>query len=95
MQDFRPVPYQQRWITDELLAWRVNPWFDDRRTPQVETRPELLQRSLTLAMSWLVEQYGDHPEQWTWGRLHPAVVGDAEYPLAELSLAVSDSPTEL
>ena len=75
MQDYRYIPFHQRFITQDLLAWDANPWFDDRRTPQVETRRELLQRSLSRAVARLVEDFGDDPERWTWGRLHPALFG--------------------
>ena len=75
MHDFRHLPFQQRFITQDLLAWGANPWFDDRRTPRVETRRELLQGSLSRAVAWLVEHYGNDVERWTWGRLHPALFG--------------------
>jgi penicillin amidase len=53
-----------------LMAQPDSPWFDDRTTPQVETRDDMVQRSLTDAMAWLGGAYGDSPEKWTWGRLH-------------------------
>ena len=45
-------------------------WFDDTTTAPVETRDEIVGRSLADAVSWLRERYGDSPEQWTWGKLH-------------------------
>jgi penicillin amidase len=53
-----------------LMAQPDSPWFDDRTTPQVETRDDMVQRSLTDAITWLASAYGDDPEKWTWGRLH-------------------------
>ncbi len=72
---FRRFPFHQRSITPELLAWDANPWFDDRTTPEVETRQELLHQSLADAVVWLAEHYGKDPAKWRWGRLHRALLG--------------------
>ena len=88
MRDFRHFPFQQRFITPELLAWNANPWFDDRKTPQVETRQDLLQHSLTHAVAWLVEHQGKDPARWTWGRLHRAPFG--HLPLGQAGVAPLD-----
>jgi penicillin amidase len=44
--------------------------FDDTSTPQVETRDDILRRSLSNAVAWLSRHYGPNPKDWTWGRLH-------------------------
>ena len=44
--------------------------FDDTSTPQVETRDDILRRSLSNAVTWLNKHYGPNPKEWTWGRLH-------------------------
>ena len=54
----------------EMMAQADNPWFDDVTTPQVETRDEIVRRSLANAADWLSERYGDAPKKWEWGRLH-------------------------
>ena len=54
----------------EMMAQADNPWFDDVTTPQVETRDEIVRRSLADAAAWLSERYGDAPKKWEWGRLH-------------------------
>jgi len=44
--------------------------FDDVSTPQVETRDDIVRRSLSDAVAWLSKHYGPNPSEWTWGRLH-------------------------
>lgn len=88
MRDFRRYPFHQTSITRDLLGWKGNPWFDDRRTPAVETREELLRRSLAGAVAWLVEHHGDDPKEWTWGRLHRATFG--HLPLGQAGVAPLD-----
>jgi penicillin G amidase len=54
----------------KIMSQSDNPWLDDKTTPQVETREEIVRRSLADAVAWLSERYGNDPAQWTWGRLH-------------------------
>ncbi|HSJ59367.1 MAG TPA: penicillin acylase family protein [Anaerolineae bacterium] len=57
-----------------LIALMAHPdslWFDDGATPAIETRDEIVKRSLDDAIAWLQAEYGDDPDGWTWGRLHP------------------------
>lgn len=54
-----------------LMAQADTAWFDDTTTPQVETRDDTVQLSLADAIAWLSERYGDQPNKWEWGRLHP------------------------
>jgi penicillin amidase len=54
----------------DWMAQADNPWFDDVTTPQVETRDDIVRRSLGDAVLWLSEGYGEDPETWEWGRLH-------------------------
>jgi penicillin amidase len=53
-----------------LMSQPDSPWFDDKTTPQVETRDDMLRRSLADAVTWLSSKDGDNPDRWTWGRLH-------------------------
>jgi penicillin G amidase len=57
-------------FTIALLHDRTNEWFDDRTTPQIEQRSEIVQQSFERAVAWLEEHYGTAPERWTWGRAH-------------------------
>ena len=54
----------------EMMADAESPWFDDSTTPARETRDEVVSQSLTDALAWLEEHYGQDPGGWQWGRLH-------------------------
>lgn len=64
-----------RWlaVVTGLLEDADNPWWDDRRTVNVvESRDELLARSLTEARLELTVELGKTADDWDWGRLHTA-----------------------
>ncbi len=70
MEDYRGEHYTHVPMMVDLMAQADSPWFDDVTTAQVETRDDIVRRSLADAVAWLSERYGDAPEQWEWGRLH-------------------------
>jgi penicillin amidase len=47
-----------------------SPFWDDRNTPAVESRADILARALADATRRLRENFGPDPAQWTWGRAH-------------------------
>ncbi|HSN76217.1 MAG TPA: penicillin acylase family protein, partial [Anaerolineae bacterium] len=47
-----------------------SPWWDDVRTPQVETQAEVTARAFTLAVEQLQATQGDDPKRWRWGDMH-------------------------
>jgi acyl-homoserine-lactone acylase len=55
---------------DHLLGRDDSPFWDDRRTPQVENKPAILARSLVLAQAFCEQQLGTDPGKWQWGKLH-------------------------
>lgn len=55
---------------DHLLARDDSPFWDDIRTPQVETKPEILARSLAASIQLLESQLGSDRTAWQWGKLH-------------------------
>ncbi len=57
---------------EDLLADPRSPWFDDRGTPQVETRDEIIRRAMDDAVKELTERLGPNMEKWRWGDLHTA-----------------------
>jgi penicillin amidase len=62
-----------RWaeVVRTLLHDPQNPWWDDRRTPNVvETRDEILRQALVQARLNLTSELGKDPSTWQWGRLH-------------------------
>ena len=62
-----------RWfeVVTQLLNRPRDPWWDDRRTPDVvESRDEVLRRALSQARLQLTSTLGKDPDRWAWGRLH-------------------------
>jgi penicillin amidase len=57
-------------VTARLLAGGTSSWFDDVRTPAVETRDDILRRSLREALAGLRSRLGSEPKNWRWGELH-------------------------
>lgn len=56
-----------------LLPEARSPWFDDRRTPEVETREDIVLRALEGAIDEMRDTLGDGMVRWRWGSLHHAV----------------------
>ncbi len=46
----------------------TSPWFDDLRTPQKETRDDILQRSFLAAIEQLRKERGENMNEWRWGK---------------------------
>jgi len=58
-------------VTTRLLREGSSLWFDDRATPdRVETRDDIVRRSLREAGEELQRQRGTDRKQWQWGELH-------------------------
>ncbi|MCS7325581.1 MAG: penicillin acylase family protein, partial [Thermoflexales bacterium] len=49
------------------------PWWDDRRTPEQETREEILNRALQRTLERLRARFGSNPQEWRWGRAHQVI----------------------
>lgn len=57
---------------ETLIADPQSPWFDDRMTPQVETRDDIIRQAMTDAIAELTERLGPNMGKWRWGDLHTA-----------------------
>ncbi len=57
-------------LADRWFAAPDHPVWDDRRTPAVEGRDEVLRQAFTRAVAQLAEQQGVDLAAWRWGRLH-------------------------
>jgi penicillin G amidase len=57
-------------VTARLMAEGTSPWFDDVRTTFVETRDDIVRRSLREAVAELSGKYGTDTKNWRWGNLH-------------------------
>lgn len=88
-----------RWlaVVQGLLEAPSSPWWDDRRTVNVvESRDEILARSLESARLELTVRLGKDADDWSWGRLHTAapehmILGGESQPTAVRRL-VNPSP---
>jgi penicillin amidase len=63
---------QSIYVLERLLSNPDSEWFDDTRTPEHETWPEIARRSLQDAVKTLEGRLGPNTAGWTWGRLHTA-----------------------
>ncbi len=48
----------------------TSPFWDDKRTPEVEDRTAIFQKSLDAALAVLAARLGGDTGQWDWGELH-------------------------
>ncbi len=53
-----------------LVQQDSSSWFDDTRTPAIESRDDIIRRSMTEAIEALRETLGDETKNWQWGKLH-------------------------
>jgi penicillin amidase len=53
-----------------LLADPSSPWWDDRATPEKESRAQTLRRAWQASLAHLQALYGPDRANWTWGRAH-------------------------
>jgi penicillin G amidase len=60
--------WQERF--DELVRTPDSPWFDDVRTPQKETLPDLVRRAAAKVRSELEATQGTNVAAWHWGDAH-------------------------
>lgn len=70
LEDYREYSSLHVPMMLDLMTQPDSPWFDNTTTPQLETRDDILRRSLADALIWLGERQGNDPEKWGWGRLH-------------------------
>ena len=61
------VPYR---IIPKLLEENNSSFFDDIRTPQKETRDDIIRKSLVDALTDLEKNYGTGVANWQWGEIH-------------------------
>ncbi|MEI7811658.1 MAG: penicillin acylase family protein [Ignavibacteria bacterium] len=61
------VPYRS---IMKMLKENKSQWFDDTKTKQIETRDDIIRRSLSDALSYLERTRGNDAFNWQWGNLH-------------------------
>ncbi len=61
------IPYR---VVPKLLLENQSMWFDDISTPEIETRDEIIRKSLIEAIDHLEVKLGPNIESWQWGDIH-------------------------
>jgi penicillin amidase len=57
-------------VLRRLVQQPDSAWWDDRSTPEVESRDDMFRQALTAAVDELEGSLGKNPGRWTWGDLH-------------------------
>ncbi len=55
---------------ERLLRQPTSPWFDDVRTPEVESRDDIIRRSFHQAIEDLTRRLGPDVRTWRWDEVH-------------------------
>jgi penicillin amidase len=81
LPDDRQPDGNDRWweVIRSLLDAPTSPWWDDKSTPDVETRDRVLAEAMTDATAELRERLGAEPAAWRWGTLHTITVRNATF----------------
>ncbi|MBF7730031.1 penicillin acylase family protein [Pseudomonas sp. N040] len=53
-----------------LAAAANSPWWDQRNTPEVESRADTVKQAWQASLQHLRKTYGDDSSQWQWGKAH-------------------------
>ncbi len=64
------VPYR---IIQKILDENSSSFFDNIKTEQIETRDDIIRKSLVDALASLEEAYGKDIANWQWGAIHKVV----------------------
>jgi penicillin amidase len=62
-------------VITKFLKEPNSAWFDDIRTPEVETKDVIIRKSLTEALAGLRSRLGGEPKEWQWGKVHTVTFG--------------------
>ncbi|WP_425570875.1 penicillin acylase family protein [Rugosimonospora acidiphila] len=73
--DRKPDGSDRWWLVmTNLLSQPDSPWWDDKSTPKVETRDDILASAMTAATGELTKRLGSDPTSWRWGAIHTLYV---------------------
>lgn len=61
-----------RWyqVVENLVEEPDNYWWDNKTTPEIETRDDIFRSAFIIAVDWLEQLQGEDPQKWNWGDLH-------------------------
>jgi penicillin G amidase len=77
------IPYR---VTPALLNNPSSAWFDDVTTPGIETRDDIIRKSMDETLQELTEKFGGEMKEWRWGRLHTLTL---RHPFGRISVLQS------
>ena len=85
------------YVFASLLPDAANAWWDDRATPAIERRDDILAASLRAALQRVRNEHGEPGERWRWGRVHSANIPHLLYlrPFGAYGLDVQGGPNTL
>jgi penicillin amidase len=70
-EEFWPSGGSRWWaVLQNLLAQPESKWWDDRNTPEVETRDAILRQAFAAGLAELEKLQGTDAAKWNWGKLH-------------------------
>ena len=82
-QQFNETHLMKRVIADQLFK-KESIWWDDINTQaKVETRKDILSKSLIATVKTLENQFGKDIDTWNWGRVH---IIEHQHPLGSVDL---------
>ncbi|NOT08059.1 MAG: penicillin acylase family protein [Gemmatimonadales bacterium] len=68
----RPVQVPAEAVLLGLMADSTSAWWDDRRTPAVERRDEILRKAADQALAAVRQRLGSDEARWVWSAVHSA-----------------------
>ncbi|MFA6469105.1 MAG: penicillin acylase family protein [Bacteroidota bacterium] len=86
------MPYR---VTLSLLNDTGTVWFDNVNTPEIETRDEIIRKSLEDALNDCAEKLGGQMKEWRWGRLHTLTLKHPFGDIAVLQSIMNIGPFEV
>jgi penicillin G amidase len=72
LEDYLGQNHKHLSLVSRLAEEPDHPLWNDTRTPERETRDDILHRALLEMADWLGRRYGDVPHEWFWDNLHYA-----------------------
>lgn len=58
------------WLLTGIISDPKHDWWDNKTTPAVESRDDILLKAFSAAVDELEKQQGGDPAKWNWGNLH-------------------------
>ena len=79
----------------QLLAQPDSKWWDNTQTPNVETRDDVLKKSLADAAQMLIGELGNNPADWKWSKIHTATFASQALGTSPLAFIFNRGPYEV